>query len=100
PKQGQNQTTKCRYVNSITFLGCCVVSTAPPPCVVLFGGRVDYVVRGREPPLGAKGMIAPRCAKLVKHPQGSYTVNLTVSGKSKHQKISSTIRSCHPYAWK
>ena len=50
------------------------------------GGRVDHVVRGREPSLRARGMIAPRCVKMVKHPRGSYTVLTTVSGSESTRK--------------
>ncbi|CAN0381088.1 unnamed protein product, partial [Ectocarpus sp. 13 AM-2016] len=42
--------------------------------VTMDGGRVDHVVRSREPSLPARGMIAPGCVKMVKHPRGSYTV--------------------------
>ena len=60
------------------------------------GGRVDYVVRGREPSLPAKATIAPRCVKSVKYPRGSYTVLTNVSGsESTRNKIESYAAVIH-----
>ncbi|CAN0586177.1 unnamed protein product [Ectocarpus sp. 12 AP-2014] len=50
------------------------------------GGRIDFVVRGREPSLRAKGTIAPRCVNLDKHPRGSYTMLISVSGSVSTRK--------------
>ncbi|CAN0414292.1 unnamed protein product [Ectocarpus sp. 13 AM-2016] len=60
------------------------------------GGHEDYVARGREPSLRTKGMIAPRCVQLAKHPRRSYSVCSALEEKApeKYQ----VIRSCHPYA--
>ena len=80
-----------KQANSLRELGNQVTTVFFFPPVFFFGGnhnggRVDHVVRGGEPSLRARGMIAPRCVKMVKHPRGSYTVLTTVSGSESTRK--------------
>ena len=40
----------------------------------------DHIVRGGEPQLRTRGMIASRSMNTVRHPRGSYMVIIAVSG--------------------
>ena len=84
-----------KQANSLRELGNQVSVFVFSPPLFFFGGnhnggRVDHVVRGGEPSLRARGMIAPRCVKMVKHPRGSYTVLTTVSGSESTRKKSNS----------
>ena len=56
-----------------------------------------YIVRGGEPQLRARGMIASGSVNTARHPRGSYIViPIVVSRVTTPEKISITHWLCHP----
>ena len=54
--------------------------------VTMMVTELDHVVRGGEPRLRTRGMVASRSVKRVRHPRGSHIVNPLLSLEWPHQE--------------
>ena len=63
---------------------------------LLVTAAVDDIMRGGEPLLRTRGMIASRSVNMVRHPRGSYIVILIAVSGVATPKNKVTHWRCHP----